>query len=249
MGILTSDEEGHIESIVYFLTEALRAAVESGDSVQQSLCEAPQLSTNMTCGEIADRLAAYRKHLRAIWSYEVLLVAKIMRARELVKELRTLEPELKPEIDTFRLATVSAADLQDLLLPSAQKAFNSVDRSGHMLEEHGAIYYDGARADPLAGYRIAGHTDIRLLLSSCEAMHFALAARYALEPLPSRAYEPEVLDESALLDADDDVEAAQIDPTDDAFLLTEFCEIVPESGPAGAEWRGGAPAGGQVLPH
>src|SRR5262245_13878538 len=102
MGIMTTDEDGHVESIVFFLAEALRAAIESGDSVQQSLLEAPQLSPTMTCGEIAERLAIYRKHLRAIWSYEVLMVAKIMRARELAKELRTLEADFKPELDTFR---------------------------------------------------------------------------------------------------------------------------------------------------
>lgn len=240
MGILTSDEDGHIDSVVYFLTEALRAAVESGDSVQQSLCEAPQLSPNMNCGEIADRLAAYRRHLRAVWSYEVLLVAKIMRARELVKELRTLEPELKPEIDTFRLATVSAADLQDLLLPNAQKAFNGIDCSGYFLDDHGSAHFDGTRADPLAGYRIAGHTEMRLLLSACEAMHFALAARYALEPMPSRSYVPEIADAPALPEV---VAAAASEET---LLLTDFCEIVPESGPpAGADWRGtyvGSPA-------
>jgi hypothetical protein len=248
MGTRTSDEDGHIESIVYFLTEALRAAVESGDSVQQSLCETPQLSPNMTCGEIADRLAAYRKHLRAVWSYEVLLVAKIMRARELVKELRPLEPELKPEIDTFRLATVSAADLQELLMPNAQKSFNGLDRcgsGGYFHDDRGAGRFDGTRADSLTGYRIAGHTDIRLLLSACEAMHFALAARYALEPMPSRVYEPEILDEAALLDAD-----ALDDGQEETFLLTEFCEILPETGvQTGVDWRNGAVAGSPAAPN
>jgi hypothetical protein len=244
MGILTFDEEGHIESIVYFLTEALRAAVESGDSVQQSLCEAPQLSSNMNCGEIADRLAIYRRHLRAIWSYEVLLVAKIMRARELVKELRPLEPELKPEIDTFRLATVTAADLQDLLLPSAQKAFNGVDCTGYFLDDHGPGHFDGTRADPLASYRIAGHTEMRLLLSACEAMHFALAARYAMEPLPSRTHAPEIADAPAALP-----DALMAETSEEAFLLTDFCEIMPESGPpVGVEWRG-TYAGSPALPN
>jgi hypothetical protein len=217
--------------------------VESGDSVQQSLCEAPQLSPNMNCGEIADRLAVYRRHLRAIWSYEVLLVAKIMRARELVKELRTLEPELKPEIDTFRLATVSAVDLQNLLLPSAQKAFNGVDCTGYFLDEHGPGHFDGTRADPLASYRIAGHTEMRLLLSACEAMHFALAARYALEPMPSRTHAPEIAEQPALPDT------LMTETGEETFLLTDFCEIMPESAPpVSTEWRG-AYAGSPALPN
>jgi hypothetical protein len=243
MGILSSDEEGHVESIVYFLTEALRAAVENGDSVHQSLCEAPQLSPNMNCGEIAERLAAYRRHSRAIWSYEALMVAKIMRARELAKELRAIEAELRPELDIFRLATVSCADLQDLLLPSAQNLFNGVDRR---FEDRGASMFDGIKADPLAGYRIAGHTDMNLLLGACEALHFALAARYALEPMPTRFTTGERMVEEPLL-----LDQAIDDTDDEAFLLlTDFCEIMPDTAPVGAEWDWrGMHAGNTALPN
>jgi hypothetical protein len=225
MGIMTTDDDGHVESIVFFLSEALRAAVESGDSVEQSLCEAPTLSPNMNCGEIADRLALYRKHLRAIWSYEVLMVAKIMRARELAKELRALEPEFRPELDTFRLATVSCADLKEMLMPSAQNLFNGIDRGGP--DEMNA-FFDGARSDPLAGYRIAGHTDMRLLLSACESLHFALAARYSFDSLPSR-YSDDPMDEPLLLD--DAIGG------DDVFALTDFAEAMQEAGaPVTPDW-------------
>jgi hypothetical protein len=227
MSITTTDDD-HVESIVYFLAESLRAAIESGDSVQQSLLEAPQLSPNMTCGEIADRLAVYRKHLRAIWSYEVLMVAKIMRARELAKELRALEPEIKPELDTFRLSTVSCADLKDRLLPSAQNIFNGIDQGRQTSDEFGDLF-DGAKADPLAGYRIAGHTDLYMLLRACEDLHFALAARYAFEPLRTHAYAAQPMAEQAALNDAGNGE--------EAFLLTDFCEILPDTAPAATDWR------------
>ena len=230
MGIMTTDDDGHIDSIVYFLAEALRAAVESGDSVQQGIVDAPQLSPNMNCSEIAERLALYRKHLRAIWSYEVLMVAKIMRARELGKELRALEAELKPELDTFRLATVSCADLKELLMPSAQNCFNGVDQGRFSLEDGHELAFDGVKADPLACYRIAGHTELRLLLSACEDLHFALAARYNFESLPSRGYNADPIEEPFLLSEAED---------EDTFLLTDFCEILSDGPtPAGANWHG-----------
>lgn len=234
MGIMTTDDDGHVDSIVFFLAEALRAAIENGDSVERGLLEAPKLSPNMSCGEIADRLAAYRRHQRAVWSYEVLMVAKIMRARELARELRAMETEFRPELDTFRLATVSCADLKELLIPNVQNQFNGVDHGRRLTDEFGGSF-GGAKADPLAGYRIAGHTDIRLLLSACEDLHFALAARYAFDPLPVRTFseiaaedeeEPLLLEETA-------------DENEDAFLLTDFCEIVSESpAPVGMEWHG-----------
>lgn len=229
MGTTTSDEDSHVESIVFFLAEALRAAIESGDSVQQSLLDAPALSPNMTCEDITEQLALYRKHLRAVWNYEVLMVAKVMRARELAKELRTLEADFRPELDTFRLATVSCADLKEMLMPSAQNCFNGVDQGRRLTDEFG-FSFGGAKADPLAGYRIAGHTDIRLLLSACEDMHFQLAGRYAFEPLSVRSYSAAPIDEEPLLldeTADDE----------EAFLLTDLAEIAPEaSKPAAPEW-------------
>jgi len=230
---MTSDQAEHIESIVYFLTEALRAAVESGDSVQQSLCDAPQFTPNMSCGEIAERLAAYRRHLRAVWSYEVLLVAKILRARELAKELRALEPELRPELDTFRLATVSCADLQELLMPNAQNLFNGADHACRIHDDRAHIQFEGGKHDPLSGYRVAGHTDIRLLLSACETLHFGLAARYALDPLlPSAEGAAGIGDAPGLGH-----------PDEEAFLLTDFCEVLPEAVPAATEWQRGAAVG------
>lgn len=217
MSLIPCDDDGHVESIVYFLTEALRAAVESGDSVQQSLCEAPKLAPGMNCGEIAERLAVYRKHLRAIWSYEVLLVAKIMRARELAKELRVMEPELRPELDTFRLATVSCADLKELLMPSAQTAFNGADQPRSVFDSFNTALFEGARGDAFSGYRVAGHTDIRLLLRACEMLHFSLAARYG--------------DDQDALHFQSSAEPAALGQADEeAFLLTDFCEIAPEPG-------------------
>lgn len=218
MSLIPCDDDGHVESVVYFLTEALRAAVESGDSVQQSLCQEPQLGPGMTCGEIAERLALHRKHLRAIWSYEVLLVAKIMRARELAKELRVLEPELRHELDTFRLATVSCADLKELLMPSAQTAFNGADQPASVFDSFNGMRFEGMRGDAFSGYRIAGHTDIRLLLRACEMLHFSLAARYGEDQAPMHGYG----------DGDKLVPAR---PDEEAFLLTDFYEVVPpESG-------------------
>lgn len=241
MGVRSSDED-HVESIVYFLTEALRAAVESADSVQLSLCDAPQLSSNMNCGEIAERLALYRKHRRAVWSYEVLMVAKIMRARELARDLRMLDLELRPEIDTFRLATVSCPDLQDLLMPNAQSVFHGLDHSHRLYHDTSALFDGAAKSDPLDGYRIAGHTEMSLLLSACESLHFALAARYGYDALPARYYGGEPMEEPLLLsDAIDG---------DEAFLLTDFCEILPETGaPVGTEWRAAYGGNSRALPN
>lgn len=217
MGILSTGDDGHVESIIFFLSEALRVAIEAGDNLQLTACETPQVAVGMNCAEIAESLAAFRERINSMWSEEVLMVAKIMRARELVRELRVLDPVLRPEIDTFRLATVSAPDLQAMLLPDAQYYFNGGTQPKRFLEQrgHGAADASG-RSDPIAGYKIAGQTDVRLLVNACEVLHFGLAARYGFESLPERGAgeEPMLLDQEA----------------DGPLLLTDFGDILGEAG-------------------
>ena len=218
MGILsTEDGEGYLESVVFFLSDALRAAIEIGDGLQQTACEIPQIGIGMNCSEIADRLAAFRQRTDGLWGQEVLLVSKLMRARTLVMELRELDPELRPEIDTFRLATVSIPDLQTMLMPNVQRRFNGGSQPKRFLEErgHGFLSNNG-RSDPVAGYRIAGHTDVRLLMLACETLHFGLAARYGFDSVPVR-----VLEDEAEADAPLAVEHA---PADQA-RLSDFGDL------------------------
>lgn len=231
MRLLSTQDEGHLGSIVYFLSEALRSAIEAGDSLQQCGCGMPQLDQSMDCGEITERLASFRRYIQELWSREVMMIAKILRARDLAKELRVHDTELRPEIDTFRLATVSSADIQDMLLPDAQDLFNGAVEPRRFVEARGwSSLTDAGSGNPLLGYRVAGHVDVRLLLDACEALHFGLAARYGFDSLPSRA----------LFAGDDGEEAMLLDEVVEApMLLTELGDIVTES-PAlvpALDWR------------
>lgn len=240
MGSLPTSEQGHLESIVYFLGEALRAAIEVGDRLQQSACDMPKIAPNMGCTEIADKLAAFRQHTQALWNLEMLMLTKILRARDLAKELRIHEPELRPEIDTFRLATVYATDLRETLLPDTQNIFNGAVPPKRFLEARGYTALEASGpSEPLLGYKIAGETDIRLLLDACETLHFGLAARYGFDWLsPSTALSPGP-EAPALLE----------DDSDEPFLLTDLGEMVAEDGPPlPLDWRAPQPAG-QARPH
>lgn len=232
MGILfTEDDDGaYVDSVVFFLSEALRAAIQLGDELQQAACEVPQLKTGMNCGEMAESLAAFRKRTQALWSQEVLMVAKIMRARDLAKELRSLNHELRPEIDTFRLATTSVPDLQDMLLPNAEYYFNGAAQPKRFLTQRGHGTADASGlTDPVAGYKVAGVTDVRLLLTACETLHYGLAAHYGFDSLPARARVGARVEEPLLLEIDE-ADVLPVEPErDSALLLTELGDMLAES--------------------
>ncbi|NJM35474.1 MAG: hypothetical protein HC850_13080 [Rhodomicrobium sp.] len=233
MGILSTEDEEHLESIVYFLSEALRGAIEVGDGLQQSPCTMPQIKPGMDCSEIAGQLAAFRQHVNDLWSCEMMLLTKLLRARELAKELRVYEQELRPEIDTFRLATVMAPDLRDMLMPDEEHVFNGAVHPKRFLEMRGYDENEGAiPGEPLLGYRIAGALDVRLLLDACETLHFGLAARYGVGPMPVTAH-------------------PLIPQEDEPFLLTDLGEIVTDDYAANSfGWHGeAAEAAMQPLRH
>jgi hypothetical protein len=218
MGFFSPDGEYHVESIVFFLSDALRGAVEAGDSLQHSVCSLPQFAPGMECSAMLDRLAGFRDQTSQLWSLELMMLTKILRAGELAKELRPIEPQLRPEIDTFRLATVMATDLRDMLMPDAERSFNgAVQQPKRFLETRGYVEGDGAaRSEVSGGYQIAGQVDVRLLMDACEALHFSLAGRYGVgtEPLTLT----DIVDEPAAIAASEE----------EPFLLSDLAEIVTE---------------------
>lgn len=220
MGFFSPDGEHHVESIVFFLSEALRGAVEAGDRLQHSVCSLPQFAPGMECSAMLDRLAGFRDQTSQLWSLEVLMLTKILRAGELAKELRPFEPEMRPEIDTFRLATVMAADLRDMLMPDAERSFNGSVQPKRFLETRGYVEGEGAglaRSQVSGGYQIAGQVDVRLLMDACEALHFSLAGRFGV------GAEPLVLD-----DAIDSPVAIAAHGEEEPFLLSDLAEIVSD---------------------
>ncbi len=221
MGTLFPDTDSHLESIVYFLSESLAAAVEAGDRLQDSICRLPNIEPGMDCAQVSSQLAGFRRTMEDLWACELLMLTKILRANDLAKELRPYAPELKAEIDTFRLTSVMARDLQDMLLPKTDAVFNGTMEPKRFLESRGHTFGSGgASSDMLAGYKIAGQVDVRLLLDACEALHYSLSSRYGFADSIPESHRPEAGAPPPAMPAH---EAGQ-----DALLLSDFGEIVSD---------------------
>lgn len=182
MGTLFPETESHLESIVYFLSESLAAAIEAGDQLQHSICDRPHIEPGMDCSEIAGQLARFRHCMQELWEREMFMLTKILRANDLARELRSYEHELKPEIDTFRLTSIMANNLRNMLMPDAETVFNGSIEPKRFLESRGHVFKEGRRRnEALHGYKVAGEVDVRLLLDACETLHYSLAARYGFD--------------------------------------------------------------------
>ncbi len=223
MGFISSEKPGYVESIVFFLSDSLRSAVEAGDSLQHSPCELPQLAPEMDCSAIASKLAGFRRHVAELRSRELIMLTKILRARDLAKDLRVYAPAIRPEIDTFRLATVMASDLRDMLIPVKDSAFGDAAQPRSFLDSRGYPPVEtGIVTAPLPGYRIAGKLDVRLLIDACEALHFSLASRYGFEAPALASYAAIEDDQQVFIVAEQDGE--------EPFLLSDLGEMIPDNG-------------------
>ncbi len=241
MGFFSPEGESHLELIVYFLSESLRAAIETGDELQQTAYQLPKFTPGMDCSEIAESLAELRQQVGELWSLEVAVLTKILRARDLAKELRMHEPALKPEIDTFRLATVMAADLLDKLMPNDETVFNGAVQPRKFLTARcQSEFGDLGAEDAFVGYKIAGQFDVRLLLDACAALHFSLSARYGFEA-PALALQSRIVEDAqiALIDAD----------AEEPFLLSDWGEIVSDAPSPSSDRRLAFALANQPLPH
>lgn len=228
MGTLSTEAQDHTESVVYFLCEALRSAIEVGINLEQGAHDTPQIAPGMDCAEIADKLAAFRQHMHELWSCEVLMVAKILRARDLAIELKSCEPELKSELDVFRLATASCNMLRDLLRPKAQNMFDGACHPRQFLQNRCVANFNEDEHHG-SSYRIAGHTEIEQLLDACEALQYGLAAHYGYEAPPMRTRQNMMM----------------VDNEADVLLLTDFGEMLIDdavAAPAPMEWREAVPS-------
>lgn len=212
-----NDEQLH--SILFFLSDSLRSALEGGEFLNTSDCEPPDITPEINADEIASRLASFRGKLNGFKAHEAIVVTKVARARDWSLKLRKLQPTLKTEIDGFRHATACCEDLQNSLRPSVQQVFHGGYQPRRFLQRRvrrrrtSPVMQANPALAAEKSFFLAGKVDSQELLQACEDFLVFLQARYKLlgldlaEIAPAAETvaenEPPVLDDCLALKIDD----------------------------------------------
>jgi hypothetical protein len=203
---------GHerLKSVVFFLSDALRSILDDGEALKTVRCAPPSIGPDASCDDIFSKLETFREDVKVMRGREAFLIAKLSRARQWAREMKTLAPALKPEINLFLLATVFCEELQQAILPSPQSAFHGGNLSKRFLEDRmKETPADGVVA-PVAtvAYIIAGKVRIEDLTDACERFLATLDERFSLygEPLDDTDEADAILDLTDMIGPDNVIE-------------------------------------------
>ena len=165
---LNPPQQHDIYTVVYFLKDALKSALEDAFFFQRTAFPKAEVR-GAGHAEIAARLGRFREGCRTFQEREALMLAKLSRARIWAAELRKIAPEVQHDIDQFLDATETCEELRAEFVRDVQRMFHGGGLLSRFLdrrkpeaegrESHCA--HDG-------GYRVGGRTELFELRAACE---------------------------------------------------------------------------------
>lgn len=161
-------QQNDIYTVVYFLKDALRSALEDAFFFQKTALPRADVK-GADHAEIAARLSRFRDDCRTFQEREALMLAKLSRARIWAAELRKIVPDVQHDIDQFLDATGACEELRADFIRDAQRMFNGGGLLSRFLarrkpEENA----HQSRCAQGGGYRVGGRTELFELRAACE---------------------------------------------------------------------------------
>jgi len=185
-----------LDSILYFLSNALTSVIEDSGYLAHHNAMAPQIGAGLAAAEIASRLATFREQVCDVSEREAMVVTKLARARHWAQALRRHEPHLRADIDAFLSATACCdamarhrgSDPHSLFDGHAQPKRFLRDRmpSGRaateaalsLMEQLGSSAENGEPDDGVSHYLIGGRISVEALSEVCERLLARMSTHY-----------------------------------------------------------------------
>lgn len=186
-----------LDSILYFLSNALTSVIEDNSYLAQHSAMAPKIGAGLATAEIASRLAMFREQVCDVSRREYMVVTKLARARHWARELRRHEPHLRADIDAFLSLTARCEAMARDCAPDPESLFDGEGHpkrflagrvpGGRSAAEAALSLMDRLRAaergEPLANdqvprYLIGGELSVEALDEVCEGLLARLSEHY-----------------------------------------------------------------------
>ena len=210
-----------LDSIVYFLSSALNAAIDDSTYLAHHRSMTPQIGAGLATSEIASRLAMFREQVCDVSQREFMLVTKLARARHWAQQLRRHEPHMRADIDAFLSVTAPcegmvrnrATDAQSVFDGHAQPKRFLADRmpAGRVAAEAALSQMERLEAaergelpdDDGPRYLIDGEISVEALNEACERLLTRMSVHYGWEDDSTGVENDAALRDQAATDAPD----------------------------------------------
>jgi hypothetical protein len=172
--------EGCQDSVASLLVASLRSVLSEAEILQDVRCEHPIIEPGSENHEIVEQLERFRMQVKEIERREAVIIAGVSRARRWAQSLRRMAPGLRPEIDSFWLATSQCSALQECWLPNPYNLFNGGKRLQNYLDRrfHRAKWGDDGESG--VDYEVCGKVAVSDIVFACETLLARLETQYEM---------------------------------------------------------------------
>ncbi len=179
-----------LQSLVYFLSDHLFAAIEAGEKIRCADLKRPNAETDLTSTEILVELDALRQFITDLSDWEEEMVTKVNQARQWSSYLREHDTFFKPITDLFAGATQPLTDIQAQINDHHDRHFEGGDHPDWFITSRSINCEksdDGQilSLNTASGYLLGGRVDLTGLIELAETYLETLEARYPQLWLPS----------------------------------------------------------------
>lgn len=179
-----------LQSLVYFLTDHLFAAMEAGEKIRAATFTQAPLERELSSTEIMQEIEDLRTFINDLSSWEEDIVTKINQARQWSRYLKDHDSFFKPLIDLFNSATNPLTDVAAQIRDHHDRHFEGADHPDWFISSRAMTAKQAADGRMLSlttrdKYLIGGHLRLGQLLDLLETFLETLETRFPQLWLPA----------------------------------------------------------------
>ncbi len=179
-----------LQSLVYFLTDHLFAAIEAGENISAATFSQSETKGDLVGSDILAELENLRGFINDLSDWEEELVTKVLQARQWSGYLKEYDPFFKPIIDLFSSATHPLTDIAAQIRDHHDRHFEGGDHPDWYIQSRALNVKQSKQGQILSLstgdiYLIGGHVRLGQLLEMSETYLETLEARFPQLWLPA----------------------------------------------------------------
>ena len=179
-----------LQSLVYFLTDHLFAAIEAGENIRAANYTQTAIEDELTSEDILNELEALRRFITDLSDWEEELVTKINQARQWSRYLKDHDSFFKPIIDLFTGATHPLTDIAAQISDHHDRHFEGGDHPDWFIQSRCISMQKSKQGQILQlttgnMYLVGGHVRLGQLIELAETYLETLESRFPHLWLPA----------------------------------------------------------------
>lgn len=179
-----------LQSLVYFLSDHLFAALEAGEHIRNAKFIQPQADHDLSSHEILKELESLRQFITNLSDWEEEMVTKINQARQWSRYLRDHDSFFKPLVDLFTSSTHQLTDVEAQINDHHDRHFEGGDHPDWFIKTRDIICKKSPEGQILSltntdAYLIGGHLQLGQIMELAETYLETLETRFPHLWLPA----------------------------------------------------------------